>query len=140
MTDTGTGKRPPGAPSGATFANLDPESQHWFHRLALRVPGADREKLEKLVEAVQADAYSRAESQAVWRSTPEIVKALDALDDYTSSLAQSYTHARAPMNDDLAQVLKLAASVSLRIRSQFRLTSSASGTDASQDFRSGVGG
>jgi len=56
-----------------------------------------------------------------WRSQPEILKALDSLDEMLSMLGMEYAITRAPKPADLTELSKRAATVSLRVRSHFRV-------------------
>lgn len=64
----------------------------------------------------------RLAAQARWRSEPAIAEALDDLDEYVSALSQGYAHSKAEMPEELAKLSKLASSLALRVRSQFRVT------------------
>lgn len=62
----------------------------------------------------------------MWRSEPEIIKALDALDDFSSMLSQGYAHNKARMDDNLMTLMRLSGTVSLRVRSNLRAQASTS--------------
>lgn len=81
--------------------------------------------LNSIVEDA-TEAFSKAEAQATWRSEPEIAKTVDDLDEALSMLSQNYSYARTKMPDDLAEVVRLAVSVVLRVKSHFRCADASS--------------